>query len=122
MSKKAANDDKQLLQKFITALANLNDLTLELMDKQFVFVRTLGYLILKYQESAKNASFWKNAVSGLEPEDVANLFLYLGKVAELGNELAKFGTLKQNEQDKLFKDYQETTKALDSLRDKMNRT
>jgi len=119
MSEKNQAEDRSLLRNFLASLADLSDLTVELMDRQLVFVRELTNLTPKYQEASKKASFWKNAVAGLEPEDVASLFFNLGRIAEIGNELNKFATLKPDEQDRLIKDYKETTKALDGLRDKL---
>ncbi len=113
------SEDRKLLLKFVSSLANISDLTVELLDKQLVYVRELAKLWPKYQEASQKVSFWKNTVEGLEPAEVATLFVTLGKIAELGNALGKFGTLKPEEQDNLIKDYKEATKALDELRDKL---
>lgn len=112
-------DARETFRKFVDALASLMDVTTELIDKQFMAVKRLTELGPLFQEASKTKDFWEGATLGLHPADVADFFIVMNKLPELGNLSSKFGSLKPEEQAKLLNDYVEVTRTLDSLREKL---
>jgi hypothetical protein len=115
MKESSQGNPKEILRNYVTGLAEISNLTLEMTDRQVPALRKFVESSRKFDEASKGSDFWKNAVKGLDSVDVATFFVTLTKLPEMGEGLTKFGTLKEEEQDTLLKKYKETTHFLNEL-------
>ena len=108
-------DDRAVLKNYLIALAELMDVTADLLDKQLVPLRKLADWAPKFEEFAKRRNFWENAVVDLRSSDVANLFFTLNQLTDLYNRMTKVGSLKRQEQDSVVKEFKEATSILNEV-------
>lgn len=115
-------NDREVLSRMVGALAGLTDVTLELMQKQLVFIKAISDLAPEFDAASKRSDFWKNAAKGLEPSDVASFFIVMGRLSELGTQLSKFATLPKADQEKAMQQYKEVATQLNELNSKLQRS